>query len=209
MNYDLLNERSIETFANNAKWWVDLKTGESIVATRNRPEIMMLIVTELSEANEGLVKGRMDDKLPHRSQVEVELADAAIRLHDVLGAEGLLVGSEDAAAVAEYLAYYEGCTNSVREGFQDGNGAGTTLTEYIMSIVDLVSEAMEGYRKQTNPDMRLQYQRGLAKALIACYDIADQWGLDIEGAITEKQEFNKVRPDHQIENRLKEGGKAC
>lgn len=32
-------------------------------------------------------------------------------------------------------------------------------------------------------------------------------GLDIQGAIYEKLEFNKIREDHKIENRLGENGK--
>jgi hypothetical protein len=206
MDYEALNARSKEVFANNVKWWTDLKTGESTVATRNRPEMMMLVVTELSEANDGLIHCKMDDKLPHRPMVDVELADAAIRLHDLMGAEGIDVTSETSDAVEVYLADYESLVDSVRT---QGGEKGVTLTEYIMSVVDLISEAMEGYRKQTKMEMRYQYEFGIAKALLAIYDIADQWGVDIEGSIAEKLEFNKVRPDHQTENRLKEGGKAC
>lgn len=202
MDYNVLNELSKETFANNVKWWTDLKTGESTVATRNRPEIMMLIVTELSEANDGLLNDRFDDKLPQYPMVDVELADAAIRLHDVLGAEGIQVSDADWDEVNLYLTAYD-------RKAQPELHTSATLTEFLMSIVDLVSEAMEGYRKQTKPEMRLQYERGLAKALVACYYVADEWNIDLPTIIDEKQAFNKVRPDHQIENRLKEGGKAC
>lgn len=109
----------------NAGWWTDLETGESLASIqgekpkRNVPEMLCLIHSEVSEAMEGFRKNLMDDKLPHRSMLEVELADAVIRILDM--SEGL--------------------------------------------------------------------------------------GLDIEGAITEKIEFNKVRSDHKIENRLKENGK--
>lgn len=55
---------------------------------------IMLIVTELAEAVEGLRKNLMDDKVPSRRMVEVELADALIRTlnlaqwagYDVVGA---------------------------------------------------------------------------------------------------------------------------
>ncbi len=49
---------------------------------------LMLVVSEVAEAMEGHRKGLMDDKLPDRPMVEVELADAVIRifhLADVLG----------------------------------------------------------------------------------------------------------------------------
>jgi NTP pyrophosphatase (non-canonical NTP hydrolase) len=48
----------------------------------------MLIVSEVSEAMEGERKNLMDDKLPHRKMVEVELADALIRIFDYAGAFG-------------------------------------------------------------------------------------------------------------------------
>lgn len=85
-----------------AGWWNDLTTGEPMV---NRPHVvgekLMLIVSEVSEAMEGHRKGLADDKLPHRSMIEVELADAVIRIADLAGALGLDLGG----AIAEKLAY--------------------------------------------------------------------------------------------------------
>ena len=107
------------TNAVNAGWYADLKTGER--KELNKGERLMLIVTEISEAMEGVRKNLMDDKLPHRKMVEVELADAVIRILDFAGAEGM----------------------------------------------------------------------------------------DLEGAILEKIEYNKNREDHKIENRMKDGGKSC
>ena len=71
-----------------AGWWTNIQTGESIVETRNVGEILMLIVSEIAEAMEGHRKGLMDDKLPHRPMIEVELADAMIRIFDLAGAKG-------------------------------------------------------------------------------------------------------------------------
>ena len=62
---------------------------------------LMLIVSEISEAMEGHRKGVADDKLPHRSMFEVELADAMIRIGDLAGALGLDLGG----AIAEKLAF--------------------------------------------------------------------------------------------------------
>lgn len=85
-----------------AGWWNDLKTGEPII---NRPHVvgekLMLIVSEVAEAMEGHRKGLADDKLPHRAMIEVELADAVIRIADLAGAMGLDLGG----AIAEKLAY--------------------------------------------------------------------------------------------------------
>lgn len=85
-----------------AGWWNDLETGAPLV---DRPHVvgekLMLIVSEVSEAMEGHRKGLADDKLPHRPMVEVELADAVIRIADLAGALGLDLGG----AIAEKLEY--------------------------------------------------------------------------------------------------------
>jgi NTP pyrophosphatase (non-canonical NTP hydrolase) len=82
-----------------AGWWHDLKTGELVEP--NIGEKLMLIVTEVAEACEGARKNLMDDKLPHRKMIEVELADAVIRIGDLCGRLGLDLGG----AIAEKLAY--------------------------------------------------------------------------------------------------------
>lgn len=113
----------------DAGWWTDLDTLQSLAEEcriRTRfgkalvAEKLALIHSEVSEAMEGARKNLMDDKLPHRKMIEVELADALIRILDLAGA--------------------------------------------------------------------LQ--------------------LDLAGAIQEKLAFNKTREDHQIENRMKDNGKA-
>lgn len=62
---------------------------------------MMLVVSEMSEATEALRKDLMDDKLPHRNGVEVELADAIIRIFHLGGALGFDLG----AAIQEKMKY--------------------------------------------------------------------------------------------------------
>lgn len=88
----------------NSKWWHDLQTGEPI--KRNVGELLMLAVSELSEGLEGHRKNLMDDKLPHRPMLEVELADALIRIMDT----GAGLGLDVAGAFEEKMAY-----NAVRE----------------------------------------------------------------------------------------------
>lgn len=92
-------------------WWTDIETGEDlrgyrasakgVAAKRNIGELLCLIHSEISEAMEGARKGLADDKLPHRQMLEVELADAVIRIFDMAGGLGLDV----AGAMAEKLAY--------------------------------------------------------------------------------------------------------
>lgn len=123
-----LNELSAIIHQRNvvAGWWTDHKTGKDLRGkdefgrdNRNVPEMLCLIHSEVSEAMEGYRKNLMDDKLPHRSMMEVELADVFIRIFDLAGAHKL----------------------------------------------------------------------------------------DLGGAVLEKLSFNKTRPDHKLENRLKDGGK--
>lgn len=82
-----------------AGWWTDLATGIPLV--RNRGEMLMLMVSEISEAMEGERKSLRDDKLPHRPMAEVEMADAVIREGDYCG--GFCY--DLAGAVIEKLAY--------------------------------------------------------------------------------------------------------
>lgn len=85
------------------------------------------------------------------------------------------------------------------------------VAEKLCLIHSEVSEAMEGHRKNLMDDKlphRKMLEVELADALIRIHDLAGFLGLDLAGATIEKLAFNQQRPDHKMENRLKEGGKA-
>ena len=87
---DFINALGHEVHEANFKWWVDIHTGQPL--NRNIGEMLMLTVSELAEAMEGHRKNLSDDKLPHRSMFEVELADVLIRVFDMASGLGLDLG---------------------------------------------------------------------------------------------------------------------
>lgn len=89
------------TLARNSGWWDEYDAmpeqyRKYFICTK-----LFLGVSEIVEGLEGFRKGLMDDHLPDRKMLEVELADALIRIGDLAGALGLDI----AGATIEKLAY--------------------------------------------------------------------------------------------------------
>lgn len=78
-------------------WWA----GRDMMDKELAAVKLALVHSEISEALEGVRKGKMDDHLPHRKAEEVELADAMIRILDLAGARQLDVFG----AMMEKMAY--------------------------------------------------------------------------------------------------------
>lgn len=118
-----------------AGWWTFMEKKDSLMAVnaeslvkesvaekiqqwkrdRNVPELLMLTVSELSEAMEGDRKNLKDDKLPQYDMLAVELADAIIRICDLAGAKNYPLG-EILAAKMKFNAVREDHTLTHRAG---------------------------------------------------------------------------------------------
>lgn len=172
---DLVHEANVK-----AGWWSNIETGESILDTRNRPEMLCLITSELCEA---VIDGYSPDShLPQFPAVQVEVADAAIRILDLAGADGV-----DLEAGNKNRIVFLG-----------------DLTKDMMMITILISSyALEGVRKG-NTEL---YHKSLSDAYAVLWRFADVYQFDLKEAIETKMAYNAQRADHKIENRLAEGGK--
>lgn len=192
-----------------AGWWTDLSTNVSTLPTRNRAELMMLVVSEVSEADHGLEHDINDDKLPHLPMFAVELADVSIRLFDMIGAEASLYNGH-----IDY-DYQEAFSNALHDfspsafsrwvsffPWFKNRRSGDTLKR-MMAIINTVSAAMEHLRKGRTAE----YRQKISEAQAITFAVADLEGIDLFSIIQEKRNFNANRSDHQISNRVKSDGK--
>lgn len=105
-----------------AGWWHCPVTGEpsspEYIRASLIPQKLLLIHSEISEACEADRKGLKDSHLPHRDGVEVELADAAIRIFDLAGALGYNLGN----AIAEKMEFNAQRADHKREARAASNG---------------------------------------------------------------------------------------
>ena len=181
---------AVEIHADNVRagWWTDLNSNEDTRLSRNRPEMLMLAVTELAEAAQG-ADGLPDDKLPHLLMYDVELADFVIRQFDQIGAE-VACGHP----MPEWGGNHEHCRRIMRP---------ISRGDRLMELLILVSNAMEHHRKGRTND----YIRVMANSVWMTFVIADVEGIDLLDMIEQKRAFNRTRPDHKIENRRGPNGK--
>lgn len=168
-----------------AGWWQDPTTGNRV--RRNPFELHALFHSEVSEAMEAHRKNnRMDDKLPNRRGLEVELADLLIR-------EGDFVGSEDNAyefgSVVSLLA--ANCADIV-EWLASENVA--ERLDRIHNELSLSSHFLHGETSE-------KYVVHLGRAFLLAVGLCRRLGLSAFEAAVEKMAYNARRVDHTLEHR--------
>lgn len=99
---NVLNQlaQRIHTANCDAGWWNDMNNTDDPGRHLSHPNLfrysiptkLCLVHSEISEALEGFRKNLKDDHLPTRPMIEVELADALIRIFDIAGALNLDLG---------------------------------------------------------------------------------------------------------------------
>lgn len=156
---------------------------------RNKAEMLMLTVSEISEASLGFATQATDDHLPQYEMFDVELADVAIRLFDQIGAM-LSVGLPMPASAV---------TGQERRTIDFGD-----VDEQLMTVVNRLSAAMEHCRKGRDAE----YLTELVGALVVTFAVADDYDIPLHEVIDAKRAYNAQRADHKPENRAKPGGKA-
>lgn len=187
-------------------WYTDITTGKPL--QRNTGELLMLTVSELTEAALGYYMACNDDKLPKRSMFEVELADTLIRIFDMAGhfkldLNGALFALSQLSA--EQDAEFRGYIQIVRKA------SSTWMIEFaLLRCIIFVGRAMEWHRKSQMSKLVPHlsgFEVELANVIRALAYLASVMDFDLRGAIDEKIEFNRTRPDHMLAARRLPGGK--
>jgi hypothetical protein len=171
------NVLSLEIYAENAKWWINLDTGERLV--RNKGELICLMHSELSEAFSGFDES--DDHLPARRMFDVELADVIIRLHDYAGGFGydleLPTVMDDPPSVDNRMN--------------------------LLRVHEALSKLMEAERRGNRE--AAEYWLALTNRRIR--NFAAYKGIELDTIVDEKRAYNRSRVDHSLAARRTAGGK--
>lgn len=190
LTIDQIRERIADIHGRNvaAGWWNDPKTGEDLHGKRPALELLALVHSELSEGLEGVRKDLMDDKLPHRKMIEVELADAEIRVYDMMGGFGL-------EPVIDHKVFGT---------FLDEVDKVDRVSEALGLLHILVAGATVTFFDPLEGDGKAE---AMTQVILGLQAVALKFGYDLDEAREEKLAFNATRADHRPENRVLAGGK--
>lgn len=153
-----------------------------------------LVSTELAEATEGFRKNLMDDKLPHRVMEEVELADAFIRILDLVGHLGI-----------EFCdtVYANDIHPWLEQGVCTPAKMHLALNSCLLRIVDAY-ETYETWRRVLHLSI---LECEFEYFILSIFKVAELRGFDLVGATVDKIQFNRTRQDHTREARAQKHGK--
>ena len=188
---------SLRDYSHNIgkNWWRDLETGQPL--NRDKGELLFLMITELAETYEGIRKNLMDDHIKTRKAEVVELADTLLRILDYCGGFGLDIGK----ALMYKLEHYK-YAFSFNEYLPDTLNKGRLLMDITRELTNVYDYEYKHGRKCDG----IIADR-LSRVIVLIHQYASRFDLDLGGALVEKQEYNKSRKDHSIEERLKVNGK--
>ena len=177
--------------ANAAGWYHNVKTGQP--KALDNGERLMLAVSELAEAMEGHRKNLLDDKLPHRQMIEVELADFNIRCFDTMGTPAIEWPALDMVPKRFALESVVPIRNVGRR---------------LLHITGCLVRANTALDFGINGSLGNGPWASLRAGILYAFDLGRLLGLDVPGAMVEKRDCNRTRTDHSVAARLADGGKA-
>lgn len=164
----------------NKKWWYDVDGNKLNI---DDTQLIMLIVSEISEAMEAHRKNLMDDKLPHRHGIEAELADVIIRLLDrMIGMN--LVKFRKPYNSSKSIEIFE------NEGVMDNK-------TFLKGLYDITHQLFVTH----------SYFCVTEKLVYDVLDFSYKNGYDLIPVIEEKRIYNNTRTDHLPDERSGKNGK--
>lgn len=121
---------------------------------------------------------------------------------ELLARAGLMATMRLASSTAQGAGWYSDPAT--------GQPIQRNVGEVIALMHSELSEALEAYRRDLMDD-KLPHRKGIevefADCIIRIMDTAAALGLDVAGAVIEKNRFNKERADHKLAARNAPGGK--
>lgn len=154
----------------DAGWWTNFETGERL--DRNFGEMIALIHSELSECWEEVASEARDHHLHQLLNWQVKVADACIRVYDILG--GCF---HDNLAFTPYPL-------DMLEGF-------LSVEDRLVYLHCLLSNSLEKWRKGYRPEAKMY----LWRFLDACFEWAQEENFNLLEIISLKCDYNRERAD--------------